>query len=89
LTATQFRYRVRHVVALARDAVSSKTSSLASPPRAVRVGDQIRFFGQEWTVAAIYPHPLIGEFFRLERGEGEWDLISARGHDGNYELLSA
>lgn len=69
------------------DRREAPASAAAGHPRP-GPGARIRYFGEVWTVVAIYSHPLFGEFWRLESEEsGRYDLISAKGSDGNYELL--
>lgn len=68
-------------------AVSPKTPPPATP-RAVRVGDRIRWLGRCWGVERIQYHPTFGRFFACtSEDDGSFELISEKGADGNYEVL--
>ena len=50
-------------------------------------GDRIRWLGEVWTVNAVLPHPVFGEFYSIDADDGRHDLINAEGADGNYEVI--
>lgn len=52
-----------------------------------RVGAAVTWRGQTWMVAAVHNHPQLGNFVRLETGDGGYDLVHANGSDGALEPL--
>jgi hypothetical protein len=57
-------------------------------PRVVTVGTRILYLGRTWTVDRINNHPRWGDFFALTaEDDGSYELISAVGADGNFEVL--
>ena len=57
-------------------------------PTLVYTGCRIRFLGRTWTVDRINYHPRFGDFFALTaEDDGSYELIGARGCDGQYEVL--
>jgi hypothetical protein len=53
------------------------------------VGSRILWLGRIWTVDRINYHPMLGDFYALTaEDDGAFELISARGCDGNFEILA-
>jgi hypothetical protein len=54
------------------------------------VGTQLRYMGRIWVVDRINYHPRWGDFYALTAlDDGAYELISAQGADGNFEVVPA
>lgn len=67
----------------------SPIGALPARPRQVDIGSRIRFFGAEYIVDRIHQHPSFGEFWAMhDVVDGRYELISAKGNDGNFEVIA-
>jgi hypothetical protein len=61
-----------------------------APVKVVHVGTRLYYLGRSGTVVRINYHPRWGDFFALSaEDDGAYELISASGADGQFEVLPA